>query len=163
MKILLSLLFSISALASETVIIPGTTSSPGAATHMYLQTNTNHLAPAQVCYTSDGNGHVVPITGGANSQNPINPNGTLADSTSIGSGAATAFTAPANAIGFLIEASSSNTENLRWAVGATATPTSGMRLEPGRDSGYMPVGASISVIAEAGSGQEASVQWILNQ
>lgn len=68
-------------------------------------------------------------------------------------------TAPATAIGFTIQASSSNTENLRFAVGTTASSTVGVRLEPGR-SEFLPVGANVSYISESGSGQEVQVQWV---
>ncbi len=68
-------------------------------------------------------------------------------------------TAPATAVGFILEASSSNAANMRWAVGATATTTSGMRLEPGRDSGFVPVGATITVVAESGT-LEYQLTWI---
>lgn len=70
------------------------------------------------------------------------------------------FTAPANAVGFVIMAISDNSANLRFIVGTTATSSLGLRLEPGRDSGYIPLGANISVIAESGSSQVICVQWI---
>lgn len=91
-----------------------------------------------------------------------NPNanltGTYAEITNLTTVAQT-FTAPANAVGFLIETLSSNTVNVRWKVGAAATTTSGMRLEPGR-SEYIPLGANISVIAESGTNQVVTVQWV---
>lgn len=68
-------------------------------------------------------------------------------------------TAPATAVGFILEASSSNAANIRWAIGATATTSSGMRLEPGRDSGFVPVAASISIVAESGT-LEYQLTWI---
>jgi hypothetical protein len=74
--------------------------------------------------------------------------------------AASTFTAPANAIGFILEAESGNTDNIRWAVGSTATSSVGMLAEPGRDSGYIPIAANISVIAISGT-QSASVQWVV--
>lgn len=73
---------------------------------------------------------------------------------------AQSFTAPANARGFVIEALSSNTVNVRYAVGAVATITSGMRLEPGR-SEFIPIAANISVIAESGTNQVVTVQWVV--
>lgn len=73
---------------------------------------------------------------------------------------AQSFTAPANARGFVIEALSSNTVNVRYAVGAVTTITSGMRLEPGR-SEFLPIGANISVIAESGTNQVVTVQWVV--
>lgn len=72
------------------------------------------------------------------------------------------FTAPANAAAVIIEASSSNTNNVRYKIGTAATTTTGMRLEPGR-SEYIPAHANISVIAEAGTNQVITVQWLLTQ
>jgi hypothetical protein len=71
------------------------------------------------------------------------------------------FTAPAGAVGFILETDSSNTNNVRYKIGAVATITSGMKMEPGRDTGYIPCAANISVIAEAGTNQVVTVQWIL--
>lgn len=67
--------------------------------------------------------------------------------------------APSGAVGFILETSSSNASNVRWALGATATTSSGMRLEPGRDTGFVPVAATISIVAEAGT-QEYQLTWI---
>lgn len=84
-------------------------------------------------------------------------NGTLTATT------ASSVSAPANAVGFLLEVASSNTDNVRWCVGSTASTTVGMLAEPGRDSGYMPVGANISICAVASNGTNAySVQWVLS-
>jgi hypothetical protein len=90
-----------------------------------------------------------------------NPSGSVANNASI-TGTASTFTAPANAVGFILEAESTNSDNIRWAVGTTATSSVGTLAEPGRDTGYVPMGANISVIAISGT-QKASVQWILSQ
>jgi len=87
-----------------------------------------------------------------------NVTGTYAEITNLTTVAQT-FTAPANAVGFSIQALSSNTVNLRFKVGAAATISSGVRLEPGR-SEYFPLGANISVIAESGTNQAVNVQWV---
>lgn len=71
----------------------------------------------------------------------------------------TTASAPAGAVGFILEAKDANTANLRWAVGATATTTSGMQLQPGRDTGFVPVGADISLVAESGT-LEYQLTWI---
>jgi hypothetical protein len=97
----------------------------------------------------------IPVTSGAN------PSGSYAEITNLTTSAQT-FTAPANAVGFLLEALSDNSNNIRWKQGATATTSAGMRLEPGRDTGYVPCAANISVIAEAGSNQVVTVQWVLS-
>lgn len=88
--------------------------------------------------------------------------GSYAQSNVVGTSAVT-FTKPANAIGFILQASSSNSVNLRFAVGATPNTTTGIRLEPGRDSGYVPIAADVKVVAESGSNQEAQIQWVLSQ
>jgi len=114
---------------------------------------------------ADGNLITTAAGGGGSSSVTVLPNtaGSYAQSGSVGSGAAVTLSKPSNAVGFLLMASSSNSQNLRFAVGATPTTTSGIRLEPGRDTGYMPVAADIKVIAESGSSQEVQVQWVLSQ
>lgn len=87
--------------------------------------------------------------------------GSAVQSTTVGNGAAVSFSAPANAISVTIEASSSNTQNLRCAIGTTATTTLGLRLEPGRSFDNMPVAATVTCIAEAGSNQEVDLQWVI--
>lgn len=93
---------------------------------------------------------------------PVNANGSSNTSTTIGTTAST-FTAPANAVGFILEASSSNAQNLRWALGSAATTSAGLRLEPGRDTGFVPASVNVSVASEAGSAQEAEIVWVLSQ
>lgn len=93
---------------------------------------------------------------------PVNANGSYAEITTLTT-TAQSFTPPANAVGFLMLTDSGvNTQNIRWKIGATATTTSGMVLEPGRDTGYIPCSTTISVIAEAGTNQSVAVQWILS-
>lgn len=89
-----------------------------------------------------------------------NTAGSISNNAAVTTTAAT-FTAPANAVGFLLEAESSNTANVRWAIGSTATASVGTLAEPGRDTGYIPAGANISVIAISGT-QSISVQWVLS-
>jgi len=158
MKILILLLFSISAFAADNrVHVPD-------RRIVNLIDNSSNLWPVEVIYTTDGNGNVIPIAGATGSSVTVVPNtaGSYAQSTVVGTAAVT-FTKPANAVGFILMASSSNSVNLRFAVGATPTTTSGMRLEPGRDTGYIPVGADLKVVAESSSNQEAQVQWVLSQ
>lgn len=94
-------------------------------------------------------------------KSPVNAAGSYAEITDLTTVAQT-FVVPANAVGFILEALSSNTQNIRYMIGGTATITSGLRAEPGRDSGFVPCSANISVIAEAGTNQVVSVQWILS-
>lgn len=89
-----------------------------------------------------------------------NTNGSIANNAAVTTTPFT-FVAPANSVGFLLEAESGNTENIRWAIGSTASSTVGTIAEPGRDTGYIPCAANISVVAIAGS-QAVSVQWVLS-
>ena len=91
-----------------------------------------------------------------------NTNGNTTGSLVVGNAAAVPFAPPANAVGFVIESSTGNSQNLRWSLGSAATATHGMRLEPGRDSGYIPAATTISVIAEAGTNQEVQITWVLS-
>ena len=102
------------------------------------------------------------VSGTVSTHYPVNTNGSASNSTTVGSSSATSFSPPANAIGFVIEAESSNTVNLRYAIGTTATTTVGLLLEPGRDSGFMPAAATVTVIALTGSGQSVGIQWIMS-
>lgn len=90
-----------------------------------------------------------------------NSAGSYAEITNLTTTAQT-FTKPTNAVGFILETLSDNTVNVRYKIGATATTTSGMRMEPGRDTGYVPCAANISVIAESGTNQVVTVQWVLS-
>lgn len=93
----------------------------------------------------------------------VNTNGSANNSTTVTNTSATTFSPPANAVGFVVEAESSNTVNLRYACGTTATTTTGMLLEPGRDSGFIPSKGTVTVIcATAATNQAAGIQWVLS-
>jgi hypothetical protein len=62
-------------------------------------------------------------------------------------------------IGFILMNLDTSTANIRWAVGRTASTTLGQQLQPGRDTGFVPIGANVSVIAESGT-QNIDIQWI---
>lgn len=66
--------------------------------------------------------------------------------------------APANAIGFKIQAPSTNTENIAFSIGSTATITAGILMEPGRSEDF-DVGQHISVIATSATAQKVTVMW----
>jgi hypothetical protein len=101
----------------------------------------------------------VVIEGGGGGGGSVNSAGSF-ESQAVGTSAAT-FSKPANAVGFILLSESPNTDNVRWCVGAVATALIGSLYEPGRDSGYVPLSADISVIAIGGT-QKVSVQWILS-
>lgn len=92
--------------------------------------------------------------------NPINSNGQYNEITNLTTAVQT-FTAPAKAVGFLLEADDGNTGNVRWKIGSNPSTTSGMKLQPGRDSGYYPCGLDVRVIADSGSNQIATIQWVM--
>lgn len=69
------------------------------------------------------------------------------------------LTAPANAVGFVLMNMDTSTTNMRWAIGRTATTTLGQQLQPGRDTGFVPAGANISIIAESGT-VTYDIQWV---
>lgn len=106
-------------------------------------------------------------TTGNTSLSTIATNSAKAPISTTGSGSAAAATVstvitlthPANAVGFLLQANDANTANLRWSVGRTATATLGQQLQPGRDTGFVPAGADVSLVAESGT-QTYDVQWV---
>ena len=98
----------------------------------------------------------------------ISPNNGIAFTPAVtGSGSAAAatvstvvtLTAPTNATGFILQCLDTSTANIRWAVGRTATTTLGQQLQPGRDTGFVPIGANVSIVAESGT-QNYDIQWI---
>lgn len=70
------------------------------------------------------------------------------------------LTAPANAQGFVLSADENNTTNLRFKMGAAASSSSGIQLQPGRDSGYIPCGADVSIASESGT-PTYMIQWVV--
>ena len=97
----------------------------------------------------------VSIAASVQTKDPVNTGGSYFDA-SIS--AVDTITAPANAVEVIIQADDTNTENLRFKIGGTATTTSGIQLQPGR-SETLKVGANISIIPEAGT-QKYNVQYI---
>lgn len=69
------------------------------------------------------------------------------------------LTAPTNAVGFILMNLDVSTTSMRWAVGRTADVTLGQQLQPGRDTGFVPVGANVSIIAESGT-VTYDIQWV---
>lgn len=128
---------------------------------------TTQIAPGaglKVNATQGGDGswtQQVGVVGAISAATAPNTNGSAVNNAAVTTTPAT-FAAPANAVGFILEAESGNTANIRWAVGTTASSTVGTLAEPGRDTGYIPVGAGISVVAISGT-QSISVQWVLSQ
>lgn len=92
---------------------------------------------------------------------PVNTAGSAAN-TSLTATTASTATAPANAVGFILYADTNNTDTIRFAIGATASTTVGGRLEPGRDTGYLPCAANVSICATASGTNAFFIQWILS-
>lgn len=71
------------------------------------------------------------------------------------------LTKPANAVGFILMCLDTSTANIRYRIGAVATSSSGQQLQPGRDTGYIPCAADVSICAESGT-QDYDIQWVLS-
>lgn len=74
-------------------------------------------------------------------------------------GAAESEAAPADAVGFILSADGANTDSIRYRMGGTASATAGHELEPGRDSGFIPAAASLSIFAVSGT-QAYQLSWV---
>lgn len=74
---------------------------------------------------------------------------------------AVTVTAPANAQGFILMNLDTSTQNIRWKIGGVAGAASGSQLQPGRDTGYIPCGANVSICAESGT-QNYNLQWVMS-
>lgn len=70
-------------------------------------------------------------------------------------------TAPANAVGFYLQSESSNTENIRFNIGAVASPTAGVLLEAGRSSDFVPIAATVSICNTVSSTQLYNLLWVI--
>ena len=78
------------------------------------------------------------------------------------SGAST-VTAPSYAVGFILQNLFSSAASLRYIIGGSAAnATTGMQLEPGRDTGYIPCGANISICPESSTATYL-LQWVINK
>ena len=127
------------------------TSVVGTVVTLFYDTSTHsNTDTLQVIY--EDNLTAQPVIQGANT------NGSNTDSTV--STVAT-LTAPANAVGFILMNIDASTASIRWRIGATATSSSGQQLQVGRDTGYIPCAANISICAESGT-QNYNIQWILS-
>lgn len=109
-----------------------------------------------------GPSNPLPVSGTFSVTTGANPAGSVSNNAAVGSGSASTFTVPAHAVGFLLENESTTVIPIRWAVGSTATSSVGNYYEAGRDTGYVPLAANISVIGVGGTAS-VSVQWVLSQ
>lgn len=95
------------------------------------------------------------------SKSPVNSNGSVING-ALGTTVAATETAPANAVGFMLMAKVDNTVDIRFRIGGTASTTAGVALQPGRDTGFIPCAANISLcnVSSATTGYE--LFWILS-
>lgn len=109
----------------------------------------------------DPSGNMQPITLTATGALPVKNSGITGSGSAASATVSTVVTlsAPATAIGFVLMNLDTSSANIRWAVGRTASATLGEQLQPGRDSGFVPVGANLSVCSESGT-QNYDVQWV---
>lgn len=88
------------------------------------------------------------------------PNGATQLTTIIS--AVTNYSAPVGAVAFLLQTDSSlNSANGRWRVGLAANATLGNQLEPGRDTGLIPYGSTLSICPE-GTTLAFQLTWFMN-
>lgn len=96
-----------------------------------------------------------------------NTNGRLVTATVTAS--ESSYAGPTNAVGVLVESDSLNSVSVRYGISNSAVPilnsATGMLLEPGRDSGYLPSGAGsyIHLIGVSAGNEVVGIQWILSQ
>jgi hypothetical protein len=88
----------------------------------------------------------------------VNANGSGSAAAATVSTVAT-LSAPANAVGFILQCLDTSTANIRWSIGRTSSATLGQQLQPGRDTGFIPCGANVSICAESGT-QNYDIQWV---
>jgi hypothetical protein len=97
---------------------------------------------------------------------PVNANSQLSPTQSVTT-SESSLAAPTNAVGVIVESDSSNTGNVRWgfsnSAAAILSSTKGMLMEPGRDSGFLPLGFGnyLHLIALT-STSSVNVQWVLS-
>lgn len=69
---------------------------------------------------------------------------------------------PANAVGFVLQCDEASTDFIRWCdSNSIASSTNGSVLQPGQDTGYVPMAKSLSVCAHSGT-QAYNIQWVLS-
>lgn len=68
------------------------------------------------------------------------------------------FTAPAGAKWFCIQTDDTNTANVRFKSGGSASATSGHQLQPGRSEQF-PVSGNVTVFAESGTNQKVCITF----
>lgn len=93
-------------------------------------------------------------------KSPVNTGGSVVNGT-LTATTASAETVPANAVGFILQAPSDNTDNIRYRIGGTASTTAGMLMEPGRDTGFIPIAANLSICATVSGTNKYELLWVI--
>lgn len=93
-------------------------------------------------------------------KSPVNTGGSVVNGT-LTATTASAETVPADAVGFILQAPSDNTDNIRYRIGGTASTTAGMLMEPGRDTGFIPIAANLSICATASGTNKYELLWVI--
>ncbi len=134
-----------------------------------LSTISGQLPSALGAQATSASLSIVPATSSTFAiSSPVNANSTLSARQTV-TGTETNLVAPSNTIGVIVECESVNADNLRWgfsnSTSAILSSTLGMLCEPGRDTGYLPIGASNYLhMISTGSGSDfIDVQWVKSQ
>lgn len=127
----------------------------------YIRFPSSSSSSANVNIHDSAGGNLNSTAGALN----VNQTSSVAPVNTTGSGTSSTVstvkteTAPANAVGFILMALDANTFNIRWRIGGVATAAVGQQLQAGRDSGFVPCGANVSICAESGT-QSYDIQWV---
>jgi hypothetical protein len=114
---------------------------------------------------------VVQVTGiaGAPVVSSTAPNANAKTQKATVTNAESNIAAPANAVGVVIQADDANADNVRYGASNSNTAgvvsaTVGNLLEPGRDSGFLPLGAGtfVHLIATGGGADTVQLTWVMS-
>lgn len=138
--------------------ISGTVSLPtGAATQTTLAAISGQLPSTLGIKTAANSLSIAPASDAVFSTKPKAVTGTYAEILALTT--VQTFTAPANAIGAIVQADETNAANFRAKQGAAATATSGIQFQAGRSEEFKS-GSDISVCSE-GASVKVYVQWFV--
>lgn len=92
----------------------------------------------------------------------VNQNGSSSGTIVLTGASPTPLTAPAGAVGFILQNDPVSTVNIRFRTSGIATTSSGFQLAPGQDSGYIIGAPALSLIAVSGTTSASyNLEWIL--
>ncbi|HEY8272157.1 MAG TPA: hypothetical protein VIG33_14805 [Pseudobdellovibrionaceae bacterium] len=102
------------------------------------------------------------ITNAVPTKAPVNANGSGGGQTSLTATTASSEAAPANAVGFILQADPANTDPIRYRIGAAASTVNGIQLAQSQDTGFIPCAATVSICATVSGTNKYAIQWILS-